>query len=183
MLVCGIDEAGRGPIAGPLTAAAVILPPDFPIEVLRDSKKTTELQRKKLFPLIYTQSVCSVSWVWPEEIDRINIHQAALLGMQRAFHSLSQQPDTVLVDGKFTPGLPVPCEAVIKGDDKIPEIQAASILAKYARDQWMIRWSWLEQQYDFDKHKGYPTRHHRNQCKVHGLSEIHRKSFTISFPS
>ena len=117
-------------------------------------------------------------------IDSINIHHASLLAMKTAFEelSLSYNPElieTVLVDGKFTPSLPVPCEARIKGDSYIPSIQAASIIAKEARDRWMIRYSWIEGGYGFEKHKGYPTRMHRDMCARLGISDIHRKTFRI----
>lgn len=181
MTVCGLDEAGRGPLAGPVTAAAVILPEEFPRHLLRDSKKLSPAVREELARLIRREAASyALGWVWPGEIDRINIHRASLLAMKRAFEDLPGQPplpDKALADGKFPPDLPVPTEAVIKGDDFVPEIQAASILAKTARDRWMIRYSWIEPLWRFDKHKGYPTREHRELCERHGLSPIHRRSF------
>ncbi len=204
-LICGIDEAGRGPIAGPVCAAAVILGPEFDRSPLKDSKTLSSAQRDKIAVLILERAVAvGIGWSWPEEIDQINIHHASLLAMQRAFSRLSSsgvsysrlpsrsslgtspdtsshsvKPDIVLVDGKFTPQLPLPAEAVIKGDAKIPEISAASIIAKVARDRWMVRYSWIESKWAFETHKGYPTAAHRKLCKLHGLSPIHRHSFKI----
>ena len=120
--------------------------------------------------------------MWPEEIDRINIHRASLLAMMRAYRGLSTVPDIILVDGKFVPPLRVSCKAVISGDSFVPEIQAASILAKTVRDRWMERYSWIEPGYGFERHKGYPTKEHREACSRLGLSAIHRKSFRISDP-
>ncbi len=180
-IICGIDEAGRGPLAGPVTAAAVILPAGFPFEILNDSKKMTPPQRERAALIIRKSAVsCSAGWCWPEEIDRINIHNASLLAMKRAFSGISEVPDIVLVDGKFVPSISAPCRAVIKGDTKIREIQAASIIAKTLRDLWMIRYSWIETDYNFEKHKGYPTKEHRYLCSIYGLSPIHRRSFRYS---
>ncbi len=178
--VCGIDEAGRGPLAGPVTAAAVILPPDFPFGILDDSKALSEKKRFEALSVILEQSLSfGIGWAWPSEIDRLNIHNATLLAMQRAYGELDTEAEKVFVDGKFVPILPVPAEAVVKGDMKIREIQAASILAKTARDRWMIRYSWIDGRYGFEKHKGYPTKEHRRRCIENGLSPIHRKSFKI----
>ena len=179
-LVCGIDEAGRGPLAGPVTAAAVILPSDFPFYILNDSKALSEKKRTYAAGIILEKAVdAALGWVWPGEIDRLNIHYASLLAMKRAFDLLRVLPEKVFVDGKFIPDVPVPAQAIVKGDIKIREIQAASILAKTARDRWMIRYSWLDSRYGFEKHKGYPTKYHREQCIKNGLSVIHRKSFRI----
>lgn len=183
-LICGIDEAGRGPLAGPVTAAAVILPPDFPFSILADSKKLSEKQRNAILPIILEKaSAYGLGWVWHFEIDRINIHRASLLAMERAFLDLPVRPFRALADGKFYPRLPVPGEAVVGGDGLIPEIMAASILAKTARDRWMVRHSWLEPGYDFEKHKGYPTLGHRNLCITLGPSSIQRMSFSITVPT
>ncbi len=177
-VICGIDEAGRGPLAGPVTAAAVILPEVFPMDILNDSKKISPLKREKASIVIQEKAVSfCLGWCWPEEIDRINIHNATLLAMQRAFNGLNIAADIVLVDGKFTPNIECNCEAIIKGDTKIKTIQAASILAKTARDRWMIRYSWIEKEYKFEKHKGYPTKEHKQLCLINGLSPIHRKTF------
>lgn len=179
-LVCGIDEAGRGPIAGPVTAAAVILPTFFPYNILDDSKALSALKRETAVGIIMEEAVAyGVGWVWPSEIDSINIHHASLLAMKRAFSKLNVKPDFVMVDGKFIPDIESKTVAVIKGDIKIREIQAASILAKTARDRWMVRYSWLDQRYGFERHKGYPTADHRKRCWKLGLSYIHRKSFRI----
>ncbi len=179
-LVCGIDEAGRGPLAGPVTAAAVILSADFPFYLLADSKALSEKKRITASEIIMDAAVdYAIGWVWPGEIDNLNIHYASLLAMKRAFYLMHVRPEQVFVDGKFTPELSVPVTAVIKGDIKIREIQAASILAKTARDRWMIRYSWIDNRYGFEKHKGYPTKLHRQRCLAIGLSPIHRRSFRI----
>lgn len=179
-LVCGIDEAGRGPIAGPVTAAAVILPTLFPFNILDDSKALSAVKREFVLGIILEKAVAyGVGWVWPSEIDIINIHYASLLAMQRAFSMLKVKPDFVLVDGKFAPDIEINTKAIVKGDIKIREIQAASILAKSARDHWMIRHSWMDPRYGFEKHKGYPTSEHKKRCTEFGLSYIHRKSFKI----
>jgi ribonuclease HII len=178
--ICGIDEAGRGPLAGPVTAAAVILPVNFPLEILGDSKKLTPLQRRKAVSEILAHSVsCGLGWAWPEEIDDINIHFATLRAMERAYRELKCRADFILVDGKFSPSVEGAVEAVVKGDSKIPAIMAASILAKTARDRWMERYSWIDGRYLFEKHKGYPTREHAERCKRYGLSAIHRRSFHV----
>ncbi|MDA3937802.1 MAG: ribonuclease HII [Spirochaetia bacterium] len=179
-LVCGIDEAGRGPIAGPVTAGAVILPIDFPYEILNDSKLLSEKKREFAAEIILKKSIAyGIGWVWPPEIDKINIHHASLLAMKRAYGQLKVKADFTMIDGKFTPDIDVKSEAIVKGDLKIREIQAASILAKTARDRWMIRYSWIDGRYGFEKHKGYPTKYHREQCLEYGISYIHRKSFKI----
>lgn len=182
--ICGIDEAGRGPLAGPVTAASVILPGDFPIDILADSKKLSPAKRARALGEIISQTIYGVGWVWPEEIDRINIHHAALLAMKRAYEQMSitspRQPDLIQVDGKFPPLIDHPrIEAVIKGDATVAPIQAASILAKEARDRWMIRYGWIEPSWQFHRHKGYPTKLHRELCLQFGISDIHRKSFRI----
>ncbi|HUX21373.1 MAG TPA: ribonuclease HII [Spirochaetia bacterium] len=183
MIICGIDEAGRGPLAGPVTAAAVVLPPGFPLELLDDSKKLSEAQRERALRVILQEALAySVGWAWPEEIDAINILQASLLAMKRAYELLPLRPDRVFVDGPFCPEIDARVEAIVHGDSLIKEIEAASILAKTARDRWMVRYSWIDDRFGFERHKGYPTAEHRRLCGVHGLSEIHRRSFRI-FPS
>ena len=178
--ICGIDEAGRGPLAGPVTAAAVILPEGFPLDILGDSKKLTPLQRKKAVTEILSHALAfGLGWAWPEEIDALNIHFATLKAMERAFGELKIVSDLIMVDGKFTPPLAGNVQAVVKGDSKVPAIMAASILAKTARDRWMERYSWIEGRYLFEKHKGYPTREHAERCARYGLSAIHRKSFHV----
>lgn len=190
MIICGIDEAGRGPLAGPVTAAAVVLPADFPVEILKDSKKLTAETRNRICALLLEKSLYGIGWVWSEEIDRINIHHASLLAMKIAFEELLRRrasspeksdlfpmPDQVLVDGLFTPKVEIPVRAIVKGDDKIDEIKAASIIAKTVRDKWMIRYSWIETEYFFEKHKGYPTKLHKKILAEVGPCPIHRKSF------
>ena len=181
--ICGIDEAGRGPLAGPVTAAAVILPKEFPLDLLDDSKKLSPARREKALTIILDgRADVGIGWAWPEEIDRLNIHHATLLAMQRALSELKTAPSLVLVDGKFTPPCEFPSQAIVGGDRSVPQIQAASIVAKVVRDRWMVRYSWIERDYLFEKHKGYPTREHRMLCRQFGLSPIHRKSFRIVFP-
>ncbi|MBN1697789.1 MAG: ribonuclease HII [Spirochaetales bacterium] len=181
--VCGIDEAGRGPIAGPVTAGAVILPHGFPVEILDDSKKILPEKRKEVFLIIRERAIAwTTGWVWPFEIDRLNIHRSVLLAMKRAIDRLPVVPERILVDGLFTPVCGYPCEAIKKGDTVIPEIMAASIVAKTLRDRWMERYSRIESVYEFEKHKGYPTKRHRLMVKIHGLSPIHRRSFAINAP-
>ena len=133
--------------------------------------------------LLLKDATWGIGWAWPEEIDAMNIHNAALLAMKRAYRELGVIPDLVLVDGKFSPVINAPCEAIIKGDAKVPEIMAASIVAKVVRDRWMERYSWIEPDYGFEKHKGYPTPAHRLICAQIGLSPIHRKTFAVRPPS
>ena len=184
-MICGMDEVGRGPLAGPVVASAVVLPPDFPVEILADSKKLSEKKRQEAYKIIIQKAVSyGTGWVWPEEIDEINILNASLLAMKRAWLSMSVpvRPDRILVDGPFTPPIEtdIPMEAIVKGDDKIHEIMAASILAKVQRDKWMVDYSKIDGRYGFEKHKGYPTKAHREAVAKYGLSPIHRKSFRVS---
>ncbi len=179
--ICGIDEAGRGPLAGPVTAAAVVLPEDFPVEILNDSKKLSEKKRISACRIIIDKSSAyGIGWGWPGEIDRLNIHNATLLAMKRAYEELGITPEITYIDGLFTPDIDCRREAVVKGDSKIHQIMAASILAKTVRDLWMTRYSWIETEYSFEKHKGYPTKLHRSLVENLGLSPIHRKSFRVS---
>ncbi|MBI9105476.1 MAG: ribonuclease HII [Spirochaetales bacterium] len=181
-MTAGIDEAGRGPLAGPVTAAAVILPEDFDTSILNDSKKLSEKKRTAASEIIMEEAVSyGLGWVWPAEIDEINIHNASLLAMKRAAAQLTIKPELYLVDGKFIPELECEARAIIRGDASEHCIMAASILAKTARDRWMIRYSWLEPRWEFDKHKGYPTRRHAELCWQHGLSPIQRKSFNVPY--
>ncbi len=187
MHICGVDEAGRGPLAGPVVAAAVILPSNFPIDSLKDSKQLTPIIRQKLSSLIRKEALdYSIGWVWPEEIDKLNIHVATLLAMKRAIQGLNLTPDKILIDGKYAPVLCIDnltqIETKIKGDTYISQIQAASILAKTIRDKWMSLYSHIEPNYKFEKHKGYPTKEHRGLIREYGLSPIHRKSFRVIFP-
>jgi ribonuclease HII len=183
-LVCGIDEAGRGPIAGPVTAAAVILPRDFPVEILDDSKILTLAQRQEAAGIIRARSISwALGWATHEEIDRLNILQAALLAMARAVEALDVRPDRLLVDGLYCPACGIPATAVVKGDATVPQIMAASILAKTARDAWMDDYAKKEPAYLFEKHKGYPTAEHRRLVLTLGPSAIQRRTFRITDPS
>ena len=177
-LVCGIDEAGRGPLAGPVVAAAVILDPVRPIAGLNDSKKLSERKRVALADLIRQNALAwCVAEVSVEEIDRLNILQATLLAMQRAVAGLSVRPESALVDGNRCPRLDIPVEAVVKGDGQIASIAAASILAKTVRDAGMLALHAQYPQYGFDRHMGYPTAAHCAALQAHGASPVHRKSF------
>ncbi len=178
ILICGVDESGRGPLAGPVSAAAVILDPDNPIEGLADSKKLTEQQRDKLAPIIQQRSLAwAVGWAEVEEIDRLNILQATLLAMGRAVLALKIQPQQVLVDGLHCPQTGIPSTAVVKGDSNIAAISAASILAKTARDALMLQLHDRYPHYCFAGHKGYPTAAHLAALREHGVSAVHRNSF------
>ena len=177
-LVCGIDEAGRGPLAGPVVAAAVILDPARPIEGLNDSKKLSEKKRVALAEEIREKAVAwCVAEANIEEIDRLNILHATMLAMQRAVAGLAVRPTAALVDGNRCPKLEMPVEAVVKGDGKIASIAAASILAKTVRDAGMLELHALYPQYGFDRHMGYPTAAHFAALQAHGASPVHRKSF------
>jgi len=207
-MLCGIDEAGRGPLAGPVCAAAVALPPDFPIDLLDDSKKLKPKQREEARCVIIEKAVAwGVGWATHIEIDSINILQASLLAMRRAFEYLltprveaGQWPARLekeipfglpfpktdippdleaVVDGKHVPELPVPCRALVKADATVHEVMAASILAKTARDQIMAHYSKLYPQYGYEQHKGYPTAEHRKLVLELGPSPIQRKSFRV----
>ncbi len=180
--ICGLDEAGRGPLAGPVTAACVLLKEDFPLHEVADSKSMTEKARERAFRLILAQAHVGIGWSWPEEIDRINILQASLLAMRRAYEAMGFPSTFAYVDGNQWPSLPIPGKAVVRGDSLIPCVSAASIVAKVARDHWMIRWSWLDDRYGFEIHKGYPTVAHRRALLTHGPSIIHRKSFRWKEP-
>lgn len=177
-LVCGIDEAGRGPLAGPVVAAAVILDPEQRIEGLDDSKKLSALKRERLALEIRAKAIAfCVAEATPEEIDRINILQATFLAMQRAVQGLSVLPGRAVVDGNRCPKLKLPVEAVVKGDGKIAAIAAASILAKTVRDAGMLVLHEQYPQYGFDRHMGYPTAIHLAALQTHGASPQHRRSF------
>lgn len=177
-LVCGIDEAGRGPLAGPVVAAAVILDPSRPLPGIDDSKKLSAVKRERLAPLIREQALCwAVAEASVEEIDRLNILQATLLAMQRAVAALSLRPERALVDGNRCPRLDIPVAAIVKGDGQIASIAAASILAKTARDAGMRVLHQDYPHYGFDRHMGYPTAAHFAALKQHGPSPAHRRSF------
>ena len=178
LFVCGVDEAGRGPLAGPVSAAAVILDPDSPIAGLADSKKLSGRQREALADTIRERALAwSVAYADVGEIDRMNILQATLLAMRRAILSLSIRPAQVLVDGLYCPSTGIPSQAIVKGDSKIPAISAASILAKTARDALMLELHAQYPLYGFADHKGYPTAAHLVALRQHGVSAVHRKSF------
>ncbi len=177
-LVCGIDEAGRGPLAGPVVAAAVILNPANPIAGLNDSKKLSEKKRELLAAEIREKAIAwCVAEASVEEIDQLNILQATLLAMQRAVAGLSVAAESALVDGNRCPKLRIPVEAVVKGDGKIASIAAASILAKTVRDHGMLVLHDQYPEYGFDRHMGYPTAAHVAALEKHGPSPVHRKSF------
>jgi len=190
-LICGIDEAGRGPLAGPVCAAAVILIDTFPCGLLNDSKKLSALKRKELRRLICENALAwGIGWASHEEIDSINILQASLLAMKRAFNEMSKcekfindgilpENISVIVDGIYVPDIPVSCKAIIKADAKVHEVMAASILAKTARDSLMDEMALLYPQYGYEKHKGYPTKTHRELIKKYGPSPIQRMSFKV----
>jgi len=182
VLICGADEAGRGPLAGAVYAAAVILNPDRPIIGLADSKKLSEKKRDllsveiKQYALAWAIARCSA-----QEIDEINILQASLLAMKRAIETMQAQfgitPDLVQVDGNKCPKISLPCEAIVKGDSKVQAISAASILAKVARDAELYALDKIYPQYGFAKHKGYPTAFHLQMLDAHGVTPVHRLSY------
>ncbi len=177
-VVCGIDEAGRGPLAGPVYAAAVILPLDLEIEGLNDSKKLTEKKREALFDIICEKAVSySIGIATEEEIDEINILNATFLAMRRAVDGLSVKPDYALIDGNQHPGLSIQDETVVKGDGKSMSIAAASILAKVSRDRFMLELAEKYPEYCFEKHKGYGTKLHYEMIEKYGVAPIHRRSF------
>ncbi len=180
-VICGADEAGRGPLAGPVVAAAVVLPKDFPIEILNDSKKLSEKKRKDAEKVIKEKAIYSIKFISHEEIDEINILQASLKGMAEAYKEVCQKIkcDILYVDGNKIPQVEGNVEAVVKGDSKIPEIMAASILAKTARDRYMDEMDELYPEYGFKINKGYPTKAHRIAIQQYGSSPIHRKTFKV----
>lgn len=200
-MICGIDEAGRGPLAGPVTAAAVILPKNFDVSVLRDSKKLSAKKREQVRKLLFfSGKLWHIGWASNHEIDEINILQAALLAMRRAYEGLCQkiavlsclpekpenffQKIDVIVDGNKLPDI-LNCrsiKAVPKADDTVYEVMAASVLAKTARDKMMTRYSWLYPEYGYEKHKGYGTKIHLEAIRRFGVSPIQRKSFSVKIP-
>lgn len=181
--IAGVDEVGRGPLVGDVVTAAVILDPDNPIEGLKDSKKLSEKKRALLSEEIKEKAISwSIGRASPEEIDTLNILHATMLAMQRAVQGLDVTPDYVLVDGNRTPNFvneqgKIDSQAVVKGDDRVIEISAASILAKVARDNEMIALDKLYPQYGFAKHKGYPTKVHLENIIIHGVLDCYRQSF------
>ena len=177
-LICGVDEAGRGPLAGPVFAAAVILPEGIEIPGLDDSKKLTEKKREVLFDLIREQAVAfAIAAADVAEIEQINILNAAMLAMRRSVEQLDPPADYALIDGNRLPELSIPAEWIIKGDARCQSVAAASILAKVARDRYMLRMAEVYPQYAFEKHKGYGTKLHYERLREFGPSPIHRMSF------
>ena len=180
--ICGIDEAGRGPLAGPVCAAAVILPEGLEIPGLNDSKKLTDKKRRELFPIIEEQALAyGIGWASQEEIDDINILQATFLAMSRAVEQLNIRPDLALVDGNRAPTLDLPVETVVKGDSLSASIAAASVLAKVSRDDVMLRMAEKYPGYGFEVHKGYGTKAHYEALRTFGPSPIHRRTFLKKF--
>ncbi len=176
--VCGVDEAGRGPLAGPVCAAAVILPPNTIIEGVNDSKKLSEKKREQLFDVIKEYAVAySVAFSTVEEIEDMNILNATMLAMRRAVEGLPVKADFAMIDGNRTPNLDIPCEYIIKGDAKSMSIACASILAKVTRDRLLYEYAKEYPQYSFDKHKGYGTKLHTEAIKKYGPCKYHRMSF------
>ena len=177
-VICGVDEAGRGPLAGPVFAAAVILDPAKPIAGLRDSKKLSAAKREALALLIQRDALAwSIAQCSETEIDTLNILQATMLAMRRAIEGLSIVPTLALIDGNRCPVCTVRAEAIIKGDDKVAEISAASILAKTARDAALMHMHQQYPDYAFDQHKGYPTALHLARLRLHGVAPVHRRSY------
>lgn len=177
-LMAGVDEAGRGPLAGPVVAAAVILDDEHPIVGLADSKVLSEKRREQLFDEIRAKALCCcIAEASVEEIDELNILQATMLAMRRAVEGLRLKPAKVLVDGNRLPTLKIPAEAIVKGDSKVQAISAASILAKVYRDRLCQQWHASHPEYGFAGHKGYPTAEHLQALREHGLTPWHRRSF------
>lgn len=181
-VVCGIDEAGRGPLAGPVFAAAVILPHGVVIDGLDDSKKLSEKKRDMLFEEIKARAVYAVASASESEIDEINILNATFLAMRRAFDALPQRPQAAFVDGNRLPKLPVPAKAIVKGDSLSASIAAASIMAKVSRDRYMLELDKKYPEYCFAKHKGYGTKLHYEKIREYGISEVHRRTFLKKLP-
>lgn len=176
--ICGVDEAGAGPLAGRVYAAAVILPRGWDHPYLNDSKRVTPRRRELLYEAITQQALAwSVAWAEPEEIDAINILQARMLAMERAIQGLSMPPDLALIDGNRSQGITTPNQTVVKGDGKSASIAAASILAKVCRDRYMVEMDGVYPQYGFAQHKGYPTKLHYERLRQYGPCPIHRKTF------
>ena len=181
-VICGVDEAGRGPLAGPVCAAAVILPANLEIPGLTDSKKLTDKKRRELYPIIMEQAIAyGIGFASEQEIDEINILQATFLAMQRAIDQLAVKPDLALIDGNRQKDFGVPAKTVVKGDSLSASIAAASILAKVARDNLMLEQAETYPQYKFDVHKGYGTKAHYEALREFGPCPIHRMTFLKKF--
>lgn len=181
-LICGVDEAGRGPLAGPVCAAAVILPPNLDIPGLDDSKKLSDKRRRELFPVIQQHAIAySIAFADEKEIDEINILQATFLAMQRAIDGLTAKPEIALIDGNREKDFGIPVETVVHGDSRSASIAAASILAKVTRDDYMLKMAEKYPQYGFEIHKGYGTKAHYAALETHGACPIHRMTFLKKF--
>ena len=181
-VICGVDEAGRGPLAGPVCAAAVILPRGLEIPGLTDSKKLTDKKRRELFPVIQEQAIAyGIGFATEQEIDEINILQATFLAMQRALDQLKVRPDLALIDGNREKDFGLPVKTVVKGDSLSANIAAASVLAKVTRDNLMVELAETYPQYGFEIHKGYGTKAHYAALREHGASPIHRMTFLKKF--
>ena len=181
-VICGVDEAGRGPLAGPVCAAAVILPPHLEIPGLNDSKKLTDKRRRELMPLIKEQALAyGIAFATEQEIDELNILQATFLAMERAIQQLNIKPDLALIDGNREKDFGIPVQTIIKGDSRSANIAAASVLAKVTRDDLMLEMAKKFPQYQFEVHKGYGTKKHYEALREFGPSPIHRMSFLKKF--
>ena len=181
-VICGVDEAGRGPLAGPVCAAAVILPQHIEIPGLNDSKKLSDKRRREIFPIIKEQALAyGIGFASHEEIDEINILQATYLAMERALAQLKLSPELALIDGNRAKDFGIPVRTVVKGDSLSANIAAASVLAKVTRDDWMLEQAKLYPEYGFEVHKGYGTKAHYEALSAHGPCPIHRKSFLKKF--
>ena len=181
-LICGVDEAGRGPLAGPVCAAAVILPEHLQIPGLNDSKKLTDKKRRELFPVIQQQAIAyGIGLASEQEIDEINILQATFLAMRRALEQLTVRPEIALIDGNRETDFGLPVKTVVKGDSLSANIAAASVLAKVTRDNIMVELAQQYPEYGFEIHKGYGTKAHYEALRTYGPSPIHRRSFLKKF--
>lgn len=181
-LICGVDEAGRGPLAGPVCASAVILPANIQIPGLNDSKKMTDKKRRELFPIIMEKAIAyGIGFASHEEIDQINILQATYLAMERAIEQLKIKPQLLLIDGNRSRDFGIPAQTVVKGDSLSANIAAASILAKVTRDDLMLEMAQAYPEYGFDIHKGYGTKAHYQALSLHGACPVHRQSFLKKF--
>lgn len=181
-IICGVDEAGRGPLAGPVCAAAVILPPNVEIPGLNDSKKLTDKKRRELFPIIKEMAISyGIGYASHEEIDQINILQATYLAMERALAQLDPKPDLALIDGNRAKDFDIPVKTVVKGDSLSASIAAASVLAKVSRDDLMLQLAEEYPQYGFEIHKGYGTKAHYEALRTYGHSPVHRMTFLKKF--
>lgn len=181
-VVCGVDEAGRGPLAGPVCAAAVILPPHLEIPGLDDSKKLSDKRRRELFPIIQKEAISyGVAFASHEEIDTVNILQATFLAMERAIRQLTVRPDLALIDGNRETDFGLPVQTVVRGDSLSASIAAASVLAKVTRDDYMLKMAEEYPEYGFEIHKGYGTQAHYAALRTFGPCDIHRKSFLKKF--